>query len=111
MIGQSLAVLSGLGFAGSSVFMCQAVFRTKETATSVFVSIFFGTIVVSLVFGLSGNASQLTTASWQAITGLAGAGIIVFILGTGLNFYSMKLIGANRTAPLLALSTPVAVTY
>ena len=109
MIGQSLGLLSGLGFAGSTVFMRQAVFRTKETATSVFVSIIFGAIVFSLVFALSGNTSQLATASWQAITGLAGAGIIVFIFGTSLNYYSMKLIGANRTAPLLCLSTPVAV--
>jgi drug/metabolite transporter (DMT)-like permease len=109
MIGQFLGLLSGLGFAGNSVFMRQAVFRTKETATSVFVSIIFGTIVFSLVLALSGDAGQLGTASWQAIAALAGAGITVFILGTSLNYYSMKLIGANRTSPLLSLSTPAAV--
>lgn len=110
MIGQSLALLSGLGFAGASVYMRQAVFRTKETPTSVFVSIILGTIVFSLMLGLSGNASQLTTASWQAMAALAGAGIVVFVLGRWLNYYSLKLIGANRGSPLLNSSTLVAVT-
>ena len=110
MIGQFLALLGGLGHAGNSVFMRQAAFHTKETATSVFVNILLGTIVFSLVLGLSGNVSQLTTASWQALAALAGAGIVVFVLGRRLNYYSLKLIGANRGSPLLNSSTLVAVT-
>jgi drug/metabolite transporter (DMT)-like permease len=109
MIGQFLALLSGLGFAGSSVSIRQAVFRTRESATPVFVSTFFGTIVFSLVLLLSGKAKQLTLASPQAIAALAGAGIIIFILGTWLHYYSLKLIGANRGGPLLSASTLVAV--
>jgi drug/metabolite transporter (DMT)-like permease len=109
MIGQSLALISGIGFAGSSVSIRQAVFRTKESTTPVFTSTFFGTVIFSLVLLLSGNAQQLKMASPQAIAALAGAGIVVFVLGTRLHYYSLKLIGANRGGPLLSSSTLVAV--
>lgn len=109
MIGQFLALLSGVGFAGASVFMRQAVFRTGETATSVFFSIFFGTVIFLLTLVLSGDVGQLTAASWQAVAALAGAGVIHFILGRWLHYYSLQLIGANRGGPLLSSSTLVAV--
>jgi drug/metabolite transporter (DMT)-like permease len=111
MIGQFLALLAGLGFAGSSVFFRQAVFRTKETATSVFISIVFGTAIFSVVLAISGNTGQLTTVSWQALAALAGAGTFVFILGRYLFYYSLKLIGANRSGPLLSSSTLVGVLF
>jgi drug/metabolite transporter (DMT)-like permease len=111
MTGQFLAVLTGLGYAGSTVFFRQAVFRTKESTTSVFISIFFGTVIFSLVLVVSGKAHQLTTASWQAIAALVGAGIIVFILGRWLNYQSLKLIGANRGGPLLSASAIVSVIF
>ena len=109
MIGQFLAILSGLGFAGSSVFIRQAVFRTKEAGTSVFISVLFGVLVFSLVLVISGNAGQLGTASWQAIAALAGAGIIHFALGRWLTYYSLRLIGANQSSPLRGSSTLVSV--
>jgi drug/metabolite transporter (DMT)-like permease len=109
MIGQFLSLLTGLGFAGNNVFIRQAVFRTKEPGSSVFISILFGAVVFSLAFAISGNTSQLNTASPQAIAVLAGAGIIHFILGRWLLYYSLKLIGANRGGPLLSSSTLVAV--
>jgi drug/metabolite transporter (DMT)-like permease len=109
MIGQFLAILSGLGFAGSSVYIRQAVFRTKESGSSVFISILFGAVVFSLVLVISGNAGQLTTASPKALAVLAGAGIIHFILGRWLSYYSLKLIGANQSSPLRSSSTLVSV--
>ena len=109
MIGQFFAILTGLGFAASSVFMRQAVYRTRESTTSVFVSILLGTIIFSIVLIISGNANQLTTASWKAISAFAGSGVIIFILGRWLHYHSLRLIGANRGGPLLNSSNIVAV--
>jgi drug/metabolite transporter (DMT)-like permease len=108
-MGQFFALLTGLGFAGNNVFIRQAVFRTKESGSSVFISILFGAVVFSLVFAISGNTSQLITASPKALAVLAGAGVIHFILGRWLLYYSLKLIGANRAGPLLSSSTLVSV--
>jgi drug/metabolite transporter (DMT)-like permease len=109
MIGHFLAILSGLGFAGSSVYIRQAVFRTKESGTSVFISIIFGAVVFSLVLVISGNTGQLTTSSWRAIAALVGAGIIHFTIGRWLTYYGLQLIGANRSSPLRGSSTLVSV--
>jgi drug/metabolite transporter (DMT)-like permease len=64
-----------------------------------------------VVLAISGNTGQLTTVYWQALAALAGAGALVFILGRYLFYYSLKLIGANRSGPLLSSSTLVGVLF
>jgi drug/metabolite transporter (DMT)-like permease len=109
MIGQSLALLTGFGQATNTVFMRKAVFHTKETTTAVFISICFGFVIFFPLLLFTGNTGQLTTASWQALAALAGAGIVNFVIGRRLNYYSLKLIGANRGGPLLNSGTLFAV--
>jgi drug/metabolite transporter (DMT)-like permease len=110
MIGQILALITGLGLAVSTVYMRKAVFRTKETTTAVIISVCFGFVIFLPLFLFTGNAGQLATASWQALAALAGAGMVATIIGRQLNYYSLKLIGANRGGPLLNSSTIFAVT-
>jgi drug/metabolite transporter (DMT)-like permease len=105
MIGHFLALLTGFGLATNTVFMRKAIFHTRETTTAVFISISFGFVTFLPLLLFTGNAGQLSSASWQALAALAGAGIVNFVIGRRLSFYSLKLIGANRGGPLLNSST------
>ena len=43
---------------------------------------------------------KLASLSWLGVGSLAGAGIVHFVFGRILNYTSLRLIGANRSAPI-----------
>ncbi|MBI4333369.1 MAG: DMT family transporter [Chloroflexi bacterium] len=101
-MGELLALLSGVSYAGSNVFTRRGVFFSKETYSPLVISMCLGVLLFFLTMLISGGASSLMGVSWWGIMALSAAGIIHFVIGRSLNYTSLRLIGANRTVPLMS---------
>ena len=104
MIGSVLAVLSGLGFAVSNVYIRQGVHRAGESFSVIPISAYLGTVAFGIPLLLLGEFGHLKNLSWTGAAALAAAGIFHFILGRIFAYNSFRLIGANRAAPILSLN-------
>jgi len=104
MIGPVLAVLSGLFFAVSNVYIRQGVHRSGESFSVIPISAFIGTVAFGIPLLLSGEIGHIIDLSWTGAAALAAAGILHFILGRIFAYKSFRLIGANRAAPILSLN-------
>ena len=100
-IGLVLALLSAIGFAVSQVFLRRGAFRAGESITAVVIATLVGTVFFLVVILINGDWSRLMSSSWQGFVALGAAGIIHFIVGRLLITRSIRLIGANRAAPLV----------
>ena len=108
MIGLILALLTSVLLGAANVILRRVVVRTNETLGPTMITIFLGTIFLALPVFITGEAKELTTISWLAAGSLAGAGIIHLAIGRMLAFTGFRLIGANRTAPILNSSILIA---
>jgi drug/metabolite transporter (DMT)-like permease len=108
VIGLVLALLAGFSFAVSSIFIRGGVHRSGESYSPVPISLFLGTILFGLALFILGEAEQLVSLSWLAVSTLAGAGIINFLIGRMAAYTSIRLIGANRAVPLFRTSILIA---
>lgn len=110
-MGEFLSVLSGLSFAGSNVFTRRGVYFAKESFSPLPISMSIGIFLFLIIVLVSGNASRLALLSGWGIFALSAAGIIHFVIGRSLNYTSLRLIGANRTAPLMATNVLFAAAF
>lgn len=60
---------------------------------------------------VSGSASRIGLLSWWGVFALSAAGIIHFVIGRSCNYTSLRLIGANRTTPLMATNVLFAAAF
>ncbi|MEW6671824.1 MAG: DMT family transporter [Thermodesulfobacteriota bacterium] len=104
MIGSLLAVLSGLAFAVSNVYIRQGVHRAGESFSVIPISAFLGTVAFGMPLLISGEIDHLKNLTYTGAAALAAAGIFHFILGRIFAYNSFRLIGANRAAPILSLN-------
>ncbi len=101
MIGSVLALLAGFSFSVSNVFIRKGVHRSGEAFSLIPIFALMGTVFFGLPVLISGEIERLASVSWVALTMLAVAGIIHFILGRLLGFSGMNIIGANRAVPIM----------
>lgn len=101
MIGSVLALLAGFSFSVSNVFIRKGVHRSGEAFSLIPLFALMGTVFFGLPVLISGEIERLASVSWVALTMLAVAGIIHFILGRLLGFSGMNIIGANRAVPIM----------
>lgn len=80
-----------------------------EVSTAVFVTVVFAIPFFVLVAALTGELALLLTAEIEPLLLLGAAGIIHFVLGRSLIYWSIKLIGSNRASSLVAVSTLITV--
>ncbi len=95
-------MLSGVSYAGSNVFTRRAVHFAKESFSPLPVSIAIGIIVFLAAVIISGSGKAFGMLSWWGIFALSAAGIIHFVVGRSFNYAGLRLIGANRTTPLMS---------
>jgi len=100
-MGVAFSLLAALCFALYQIFFRRAVVRTGESASAVFLSVPLGALFFLFLLAASGQLSSLTSFSLQGLLLLVGAGLFNFIIGRGLNFHCIRLIGNNRAAPLI----------
>jgi len=101
MIGLILALLSGSSHCLSSILIRRGVYHSGESFTPIPISNFTGTVLFGLAILISGKAVQLTFLSWTGVGYLAAAGVLHFIIGRQLAYIGLRLIGANRSNPVI----------
>jgi drug/metabolite transporter (DMT)-like permease len=108
MTGLFAALLSGFSFALGNIFIRRGVYKSGESFTPVPIALFLGTLLFGFAFLISGETDQLASLSWLGAGSLAGAGILHYYLGRQFGYISIRLIGANRAAPIQMCSIPLA---
>lgn len=101
MIGLILAMFSGFSHCLSSILIRRGVYHSGESFTPIPISNFTGTVLFGLTILISGNAVQLKFLSWIGVGYLAAAGVLHFIIGRLLAYTGLRLIGANRSSPVI----------
>lgn len=107
MIGLILALLAGFSHCLSSIFIRRGVYHSGESFSPIPISNFTGMVLFGLTILISGNAVQLTFLSWVGVSYLAAAGVLHFIVGRQLAYIGLRLIGANRTSPVITCNVLV----
>jgi len=108
VIGLILALFSGFSFSLSNIFVRKGVHRSGEAFSIIPIFAFLGTLFFGVPLLISGEAEQLASLSWLGVSALGGAGILHFILGRISAYTGIRLIGANRTVPILTCSILIA---
>jgi len=108
--GLIFALFSALCFGGSLVSLRRGVLRTGEPFTAVLISVVIGLTLLLFWLPFTEEWDKLWSLSWQGFILLGIAGITHFVLGRLLTSNAVRLIGANRTSPLLQTSPFYAVT-
>jgi len=108
VIGLILALLSGFSFSLSNIFIRKGVHRSGEAFSLIPIFAFLGTVFFGIPLLISGEVEQLASLSWLGVGVLAGAGILHFILGRISAYTGIRLIGANRTVPIVTCSILIA---
>jgi len=108
VIGLILALLSGFSFSLSNIFIRKGVHPSGEAFSLIPIFAFLGTVFFGIPLLISGEVEQLASLSWLGVSALAGAGILHFILGRISAYTGIRLIGANRTVPILTCSILIA---
>ncbi len=101
-MGEILSLLSGVSYAGSNVFTRRGVHFARESFSPLPISVAIGVFFFFLAVLLSGSSGKLGLLSWWGFFALSAAGIIHFVIGRSFNYTSLRLIGANRTTPLMS---------
>ena len=109
MIGLILALVASFCFAISNVFVRKGMNQSGESFSAMPISVLIGMALSAFPSIISSESNELTSLSWLGIVSLAGAGVIHFVIGRMLAYTSIRLIGANRAAPILACCTFFAV--
>ncbi|MBI2934271.1 MAG: DMT family transporter [Chloroflexi bacterium] len=110
-MGEFLSLLSGLNFAASNVSTRRGVYFARESFSPLPISMAVGILMFLTAVIVSGTAGKLGLLSWWGIFALSAAGIIHFVFGRGFNYISLRLIGANRTSPLMATNVLFATGF
>lgn len=101
-------MLSALGLAGALVVTRRAMHKTGEAYSPVPISAFFAVVFFGIILLVQGKMGELASLSWVGASALAGAGVVHFILGRWATFDSTRLIGANRSSPIVMSNTLIA---
>jgi len=110
-VGEILSLLAGAAFGGSNVFTRRGVFHARESFSALPITIGVGIIIFLIALLVSGMAVRLALLSWVGIVSLGGAGILHFLIGRSFTYTSLRLIGANRTEPLLTSNMLFSIAF
>jgi len=103
-IGLIFALVGGVVFAGSLVFVRRGVYWAGESFTSVLIQVFVGVPFFAVAVFITGEWGKLWSLSWQGFLLLGLAGIVHFVFGRFLSYTAVRLIGVNKVTPLLMTS-------
>ncbi len=110
-IGSIFALLAAASFASNLVSARRGTLQAGESFTAMLLIVFVGTLFFSpvLIFGVDWGG--IWSLPWYVFVFLGAAGVINFVVGMFLVYSAIRLIGANRTAPLMGTSPFSAVIF
>jgi drug/metabolite transporter (DMT)-like permease len=106
MSGPLLSILSGAFFGLSAIFTRRGVLKASDSSPAVIISVFLPTPLFGLILLGTGQASEIGFFSTQSLLALAAAGVLNFIVGRGLYYTGIWIVGANM-ANILINSSPL----
>lgn len=106
--GLTFSILSAASFSFAHVFLRKGTVRAGESFSAVPISVFLGTVVFLLSIVFTNKWDALVSLSLQGWLLLGVAGIIQFVVGRFLFFTAIRLIGANKAAPISQTSILIA---
>ena len=109
-LGLIFALLAAVFFGANLVTVRRGVSKEGESSSAVIISVAIGTLFFAFSLLFTDDWHRLWSLSWRGFALLAGAGILNFIVGRFLLYIGVRLIGANRTAPILNTSTLYSVS-
>lgn len=108
--GLVLALFASFSFAVCAVVVRKASSISGEAFTAMAISVFIGLPFFAIVLLLTGHWEALGNVSWRVLLLLGAAGIIHFIIGRGLNYRALRIIGANKTTPFI-MTNPIYTVF
>ena len=108
MLGLTLAIFAGLSHCLSSIFVRKGMYRSGESFSPIPISNFAGAVFFGSAILILGQTEQLLSFSWQGFGYLAAAGVLHFIAGRQLAYIGIRLLGANRSNPVVTSNILVA---
>lgn len=98
-MGEIAALVSAMVWAGTSVALTSLSNRTAPVVLSG-LRLAFGSLIVLVVLGFSGQAGDLETASRATLAGVIISGFIGYGLGDTIYIAALKRLGMSRTFPV-----------
>jgi drug/metabolite transporter (DMT)-like permease len=103
-IGLTLAIVSAICFAASTVSIRRGLFHAETALGAVFVSVPIGAVLSASVLIATAQYNTLWHTPWHTFAVLAIAGVITFVAGRLLNYIGIQNLGANRNGAILRTS-------
>jgi len=104
-----LAFGTGLSFALNAITARRAVIRVPDATSGAIISVVIGVPFFLIVIVILGQVESLLICSLQSWLWLSAAGILHFVAGRSLFYYSVKSVGANLSTIIGRVSPMVAV--
>jgi len=95
-IGIIFAILVAVSFGASDIFIRRGMLKAGESYTAVLIGLLIGIVLFSLMISFNAEWDRVWALSWQEIGLLVGAGLIHYVGGRFLYYFSIRLIGANK---------------
>lgn len=95
MTGPTLSILSGVCFGLTAIFTRRGMLKASDPTAAVAVSVFLATPLFGIILMGRGQFGEITTFPVLFYLWLAAAGIVHFIVGRGLYYAGIRIIGAN----------------
>jgi drug/metabolite transporter (DMT)-like permease len=104
-----IAVLAGFIFCLAAILMRKEIYLTGESYTPIPISCISGALLFGFAILATGEVRQLSSVAWQAAVYLSAAGIVHFVIGRMLVYIAYRLIGVNRSNPIINCNILVSV--
>lgn len=98
-MGEAAALISAFTWSGTSVALAHITARTSPVVLSG-LRLATGSILLFIFLLASGNAGEVTSASWSSIGAMVGSGIVAYALGDTLYIRALGLLGIQRAFPI-----------
>ncbi|UCG64566.1 MAG: DMT family transporter [Deltaproteobacteria bacterium] len=101
MTGPVFSILSGACFGLSGIFNRRGLLKVSDSSMAVMVSVFLAVPLFGFILLGLGQTQEIGTLPMQSWLWLAAAGIAHFIVGRGLYYVGIQIVGANMANVLL----------
>ncbi len=108
MLGAALALLSALSFSMQNVMARRGMAQASASAGA-FITVLMGVPIFVVGALVTGQLLQIDELPLKSFGLLAAAGAVHFVVGRSFNYRAIAAIGAARSGPIQALTTPYSI--
>lgn len=109
MLGSILALLAAMSFSLNKVVIRRAVVNVSDATIGILISVPTAIPLFFLILILENRVDTIFSFSWEGYFWMSLAGILHFVIGRGLNYKCVQLVGANLANILSRADIPTSV--